>query len=139
MSDTLMEKMLGLPEFEVTDFKQNDNIMTLGERVQTILAEQKIKQIEFAKNLGISANYVNLIVNNKKETISDTLAMLIEEIYGYSAQWIINGSGEKLATNEMTAEKSEILKKIQKKSGSEVRAVLAFVNSLDSLNKEKRE
>lgn len=139
MSDTLMEKMLGLPEFEVTDFKQNDNIMTLGERVQTILAEQKIKQIEFAKNLGISANYVNLIVNNKKETISDTLAMLIEEIYGYSAQWIINGSGEKLATNEMTAEKSEILKKIQKMSGSEVRAVLAFVNSLDSLNKEKRE
>ena len=27
MSDTLMEKMLGLPEFEVTDFKQNDNDM----------------------------------------------------------------------------------------------------------------
>lgn len=25
MSDTLMEKMLGLPEFEVTHFKQNDN------------------------------------------------------------------------------------------------------------------
>lgn len=27
MSDTLIEKMLGLPEFEVTDFKQNDNDM----------------------------------------------------------------------------------------------------------------
>jgi len=25
MSDSLIEKMLGLPEFEVTDFKQNDN------------------------------------------------------------------------------------------------------------------
>lgn len=33
MSDALMEKMLGLPEFEVTDFKQNDNDM--GFYVQT--------------------------------------------------------------------------------------------------------
>lgn len=29
MSDTLMEKMLGLPEFEVTDFKQNDKVLGL--------------------------------------------------------------------------------------------------------------
>lgn len=27
MSDTLIEKMLSLPEFKVTDFKQNDNDM----------------------------------------------------------------------------------------------------------------
>ena len=27
MSNPLMEKMLDLPEFEVTDFKQNDNDM----------------------------------------------------------------------------------------------------------------
>lgn len=33
MSNPLMEKMLGLPEFEVTDFKQNDNDM--GFYVQT--------------------------------------------------------------------------------------------------------
>ena len=39
----------------------------------------------------------------------------------------------------LTAEKSEILKKIQKMSSSEVRAVLAFVNTLDSMNKEKGE
>lgn len=27
MGNPLMEKMLGLPEFEITDFKQNDNDM----------------------------------------------------------------------------------------------------------------
>lgn len=113
--------------------------MSLGQRVQTILKERQIKQVEFAKALGISANYVNLIVNGKKENISDTLAKLIEESYGYSAQWVLNGNGEKLSSNELTAEKSEILKKIQKMSNSEVRAVLAFVNTLDSLNKEKGE
>lgn len=113
--------------------------MSLGQRVQTILKERKIKQVEFAKTLGISANYVNLIVNDKKETISNTLAKLIEERYGYSSQWILNGIGEKLSSNELTAEKSEILKKIQKMSNSEVKAVLAFVNTLDSINKEKGE
>lgn len=35
MSDTLMAKMLGLPEFEVTDFKQNDNDM--GFYVETMI------------------------------------------------------------------------------------------------------
>lgn len=29
MSNPLMEKMLDLPEFEVTDFKQNDNDIRL--------------------------------------------------------------------------------------------------------------
>ena len=41
--------------------------MSLGQRVQTILKERKIKQVEFARTLGISANYVNLIVNDKKK------------------------------------------------------------------------
>ena len=38
-----------------------------------------------------------------------------------------------------SAEKAELLKKIQKMSSSEVRAVLAFVNTLESMNKEKGE
>lgn len=108
--------------------------MTLGQRIKLILKEQKIKQIDFAKTLGISANYVNLIVNDKKHTISDTLAKLIEETYGYSSQWILNETGDKLSQNDLTFEKTEILKKIQKMSDNEVKAVLAFVNTLDSLN-----
>ena len=113
--------------------------MSLGQRIQTILKEQRIKQVEFARTLGISANYVNLIANDKKVLISDTLAKLIEEIYGYSAQWVLDGSGEKLSANELTAEKTELIKKIRKMSSSEVRAVLAFVNTLESMKKEKGE
>lgn len=107
--------------------------MTLGERIKTILKEQQIKQIDFAKALGISANYVNLIANDKKQSISDTLAKLIGETYGYSPEWILNGTGKKLIKNDLTVEKTEILKKIQKMSNSEVRAVLAFVDTLNSI------
>ncbi len=108
--------------------------MTLGQRIRTILQERNVRQVDFAKELGISANYVNLIVNDKKETISDTLAKLIGERYGYSVPWILDETGEKQAVGELTAEKAEILKKIQKMSDCEVKAVLAFIYTLENLN-----
>ena len=40
--------------------------MTLGERIKIILSERKIKQVDFAEALGVSANYVNQLVNGKK-------------------------------------------------------------------------
>lgn len=112
---------------------------TLGQRLQTILQERNIKQIDFSKSLGVSANYINLLVNGKKNNISETLAKLIEETYGYSANWILNGTGEKIAKNELTKEKAEILKKIQKMSDNEIKAVLAFVNTLDSIKFKEEE
>lgn len=69
--------------------------MTLGERIKTILSERNIKQVEFAETLGVSANYINLLANGKKLNISDTLAKLIEETYGYSSQWVITGAGKR--------------------------------------------
>ena len=65
--------------------------MTLGDRLHIILKERHIKQVDFAKSLGISANYINLLISGKRGPISDTLAKLIEETYGYSAQWIMTG------------------------------------------------
>lgn len=109
--------------------------MTLGERIKIILSERNIKQVDFAKTLGISANYVNLLVNEKKLNISDTLAKLIEETYGYSAHWIMTGEGEKISTPSLSATKIEFIKKIQKMSDDEISALLAFANSLDSVKK----
>ena len=109
--------------------------MTLGERIQIILKERHIKQVEFAKALGISANYVNLLANDKKTSISDTLAKLIEETYGYSAQWLAEGVGEKNVDSSVSASKAEVLKKIKKMSDNEVKATLAFVKTLESVNK----
>lgn len=109
--------------------------MTLGERIKTILSERNIKQVDFAAALGISANYVNQLVNGKKVNISDTLAKLIEETYGYSVQWIMTGEGEKNFAPSLSAAKIEFIKKIQKMSDDEVAALLAFANSLDNIKK----
>lgn len=110
--------------------------MTMGERIGVILSERHIKQVDFAKTLGISANYVNLLVNDKKTNISATLAKLIEETYGYSSRWLIDGIGDKIVENGISASKAEILKKIQKMSDTDVKATLAFVKTLESVNND---
>lgn len=110
--------------------------MTLGQRIGCILNEKSLKQVDFANTLGITSNYVNLLVNGKKVTISDTLAKLIEETYGYSSKWVKDGAGEKLVANDLTHIKLETIKKIKKLSDNEVAAVLAFINSLDSIKKK---
>lgn len=109
--------------------------MTLGDRLRIILKERGIKQVEFAKVLGVSANYVSLLISGKRGPISDTLAKLIEETYGYSAQWVMNGEGEKLSSPSLSATKIEFLKKIQKMPDDEITALLAFANSLESIKR----
>lgn len=109
--------------------------MTLGERLCIILKERNIKQVDFAKSLGISANYINLLISGKRGPISDTLAKLIEETYGYSAQWIMTGDGEKTAVPSLSAAKIEFLRKVQKMPDDEVTALIAFANSLEGVKK----
>lgn len=107
----------------------------LSERIKLILSEHNIKQVDFAETLGISANYVNQLVNGKKVNISETLAKLIEETYGYSSQWLMTGIGEKNSTPSLSAVKVEFLKRVQKMPEDEIIALLAFANSLESVKK----
>lgn len=71
------------------------NETTLAERMETIIEECGLKQATFAKSLGVTPNYISMIIHGKKELISPTLAILIEHIYGYSRAWILSGEGEK--------------------------------------------
>lgn len=111
-------------------------MLSLGQRLQTILQENKILKKEFASELGISANYVSILVNDRQKSISEPLAKLIEETYGYSAQWILTGTGEKLSGKKLTSEKAKIIKSVRKMTDSEAKAVLAFINTLSSINEK---
>jgi len=110
---------------------------SLGERIQIVIKSKKLKQAEFAKSLGVSANYINLIVNGKKNTISEILAKLIEEKYGYAAEWVLYGGIDSNVPQEspqLARIKSETIKRIKALDDHEAIAVLAFLNSLDTVN-----
>ncbi|MBP3368854.1 MAG: helix-turn-helix transcriptional regulator [Clostridia bacterium] len=75
--------------------------MTLSERLNQIISEQKITKREFARRLGISENYLYILTSNSRpgtnrnKTISPTLAKLIAVEFGYDSDWILNGESEK--------------------------------------------
>ena len=74
--------------------------MTLAERLNQIISEQKITKREFARRVGISENYLYILTSNSRpgtkqnKTISTTLAKLIAVEFGYNTEWILNGEAE---------------------------------------------
>ena len=67
--------------------------MTLADRLNKIIDEQGLTKRAFAKNLGVSENYIYQLTGSQEKltTISETLAKLIALEYGYDKDWIING------------------------------------------------
>lgn len=101
---------------------------TLAIRLRRMLAETKTRQRDFAKECGISENYVSLLVNGRKTTISETLARLIEKNYGYSANWLITGDG--LPFDELTSLRSQITRQLDTMNRKELENVKDFVETL---------
>ena len=71
--------------------------MALADRLNQIVAEQRVSKREFAKRVGISENYLYVLTgnsrsdSNKNKTISRSLAKLIAIEFGYDEEWVING------------------------------------------------
>ena len=70
--------------------------MTLADRLNKIIVEQKISKREFAKRVGVSENYVYTLTgeSNKITTLSPMLAKVIAMEFGYDAEWVLHGNKE---------------------------------------------
>lgn len=71
--------------------------MTLADRLNQIIAEQKLSKREFAKRVGMSENYLYILTGNSRpdsnlnKTISPMLAKIIALEFGYDVNWILTG------------------------------------------------
>ncbi|WP_033117755.1 helix-turn-helix domain-containing protein [Intestinimonas butyriciproducens] len=111
---------------------------TLASRIRWIIRERQLKQTDFARSLGVSANYVYLLTSGRKTSISETLARLIEGIYGYPADWVL--TGERSANTEAAYRdlKSDTIQKLNRMDDAELQAVASFIRSLHKTEKNKR-
>lgn len=117
--------------------------MELKERIAVILKENHLKQKELAALMGVTESYVSTLLSGRNQNVSISVANLIEEKLGYNMQWILVGEEPKYKQLSKNPDISDIhrriIMQIEKMSDGEAKAVLAFVNTLDSLNKEKGE
>ncbi len=113
--------------------------MELKDRLQLILDEQHIKQKDLAKTIKVTESYVSNMLNGKRSNLSEALALLIEQVYGYSSQWILTGQGERYTTQsnipELSPKKKRLISEIEKMPESDLDAVKVFIDSLDKYKK----
>jgi len=115
------------------------NKLNLKERIKIVLKENCLKQKELAQELGVTESYISAIINGRNTTISQSLATLIEEKYGYNSSWILTGIEPKLKFSGKNKSLSELQQRailqIEHLTPEQVKAVLAFVNSLEEIEK----
>ncbi len=113
--------------------------MNQCDRMKLILQENNLKQKQFANEIGVTESYISKLLKNPNINISQPVATLIEERYGYNANWIINGIEPKLKQISKNKGLSELhqkaLSQLEKMSDKQIEAILAFINSLDELEK----
>jgi len=113
--------------------------MNQCDRIKLILKENKLKQKQFASEICVSESYISKLLKDPGIRLSQSLALLIEQKYGYNAEWVLSGREPKLKQVSKNKALSELhqkaLAQLEKMNDEQVKAVLAFINSLDEVEK----
>ena len=106
--------------------------MTLSSRMKTIISECGFKQKEFAQSINVTESYISKVLRDESG-MSNSTAMLIEKLYGYSKNWIMTGSEPKTIARHsciLSALQKKIILNVENMNKDELQAVLAFINCL---------
>ncbi|HCC34531.1 MAG TPA: XRE family transcriptional regulator [Ruminococcaceae bacterium] len=111
-------------------------IMCVSIRIKTIIKEKGLKQKEFAKSITVTESYISKLIRNESG-LSNSTAALIEEIHGYSAQWILTGKGNKYLSSSQDSSlslvKRKVISEIEGLTDDEVMAVMAFMKTFKNV------
>ena len=106
------------------------NLETVKDRIQFILETEGLTAAAFARALGVSSAFIYYL-RTGKSSMSNTTAQAIETIFGYSAEWLLNGTPP-METNELKLSpvKQNLIRTIRSMSEAEVQTVASFVDAL---------
>ena len=112
----------------------------VSDNLHTIIGELNTSQTNFAREIGTSFTYVNMLLNGKRFKISKTLARLIEELFGYSADWIRKNKGNKMKDwfTAFRKEHPDFIENVKKLKPNEIKLVMEFIDLLELEEIKKR-
>lgn len=109
------------------------------DRIKLILQENNLKQKQLASEIGVTESYISKLLKDPNIGLSQSLAVLIEEKYGYNTEWLLDGTEPKLKQVSKNKNLSELHQKaisqLEKLNDNQIKAVLAFINSLEEIEK----
>jgi transcriptional regulator with XRE-family HTH domain len=112
----------------------------LKERIAMIIKENGLKQKELANIMGVTESYISALLKRPNINPSMSFAKLIEEKLGYSAIWLLSEEGPKFRQLSKNPAISEMHRRailqMEKMSEDKIRAVLAFIKSMDEIDTE---
>jgi transcriptional regulator with XRE-family HTH domain len=109
--------------------------MALSDRVRTIIDECGLKQKAFAKSINVTDSYISKVLRDESG-MSNSTAMLIEQLYGYSKDWITTGKEPKLVTGQgrkLSVLQKRIIMDVEQMNEDELNALFAFIESLKKI------
>jgi transcriptional regulator with XRE-family HTH domain len=118
--------------------------MGLSERILEIIKDNHLNQKEFAKSLNVTQGFISRLLKDGTG-LSNSTAMLIEKIYGYSKDWVLEGKEPKKADIGQTLSplQRNLITEIQKMTDIEIHAVHSYIRvfrqSREKMEFEKKE
>jgi transcriptional regulator with XRE-family HTH domain len=113
--------------------------MALSDRIREIIQESGLNQKEFAQSLNVSDSYISKLLRDESG-MSNTTAMLIEQLYGYPRNWIMQGEGQKkeadMEAKNLSPLQKKVLADVEQMGTPELKAVIAFIESLKVYQQE---
>ncbi|MDR1131791.1 MAG: helix-turn-helix domain-containing protein [Oscillospiraceae bacterium] len=103
---------------------------TLAERLKRIIAELGMSKATFARSVGVTRNYIYYLTGGRKHSCSRSLAMLIEQKYGYPAEWLLTGRESDEALTK------EIAQKVKALDPETLRSVSEYLDKLKGNNEK---
>jgi transcriptional regulator with XRE-family HTH domain len=100
--------------------------------MRIIINESGLKQKEFAKSIKVTDSYISKVIRDESG-MSNRTAMAIEQLYGYSYDWIVKGKDPKMLSGRgrnLTSLQRKIIMDVEQMNESELRALLAFIETL---------
>jgi transcriptional regulator with XRE-family HTH domain len=111
--------------------------MAFSDRMRTILDECGLKQKEFAKSINVTDSYISKVLRSESG-MSNSTALLIERMYGYSKNWLMKGEEPKITTDRgrnLSNLQKKIIIDVEQMHENELKALLAFIESLKKIEK----
>jgi len=109
--------------------------MALSDRIRTIINECGLTQKEFAKNINVTDSYISKVLRNESG-MSNSTALLIEQLYSYSKNWIMTGDEPKTITGRgrnLSILQKKIIMDVEQMKENELKVLLAFIESLKKI------